>query len=106
MEGYKTDGLMKPDEVAIGESNRFRVTEGELEDVATAEYGPDGKPRPVTVRQVLFGEGSGRHPMGLLSGIIAAHELEKKSPPGVPNRAARREDRKRQRKARKKARGR
>lgn len=99
MEGYKTDGPTKPEEVAIGESNRFRVTEGELEDVATAEYGPDGKPVPVTVREVLYGDGSGRPPRGIMSAMVEAGAFAEKFPPGYQNREARRT-------ARKKARGR
>lgn len=67
---------------------------------------PDGNPRVRTVEEILYGDGSGCHSMGLLAGIIAAHELEKKSLAGTPNRAVRREERKRQRQARKKARGR
>jgi len=57
---------MQSHEVTIGGSNVFR--DDELEDVATAVYEPDGTVRPVTVREVLFGDGSGSPPMGILSG--------------------------------------
>lgn len=77
----------KPGEVTIARKP-WIVTEDELDDVATAEYGPDGKTRPVTVREVLYGDGSGKPPMGILA-TTPKDQMEPKNPFGH-NRAARR----------------
>lgn len=68
------EAWLEADEVTIVGQNVYRITEDELIDVATAEYGPDGNPRPVTVREVLFGDGSGNPPMGIMPHVSMSSE--------------------------------
>lgn len=123
------------DEVTIGGQNQFRITEDELVDagrnidseddptldqVFTVARDEEGGYRPVTFREIIHGDGSGRPAMGILSstppselntsphrlvaGLALALAAIEHPLPAKPNRAARREDRKRQRQARKRAR--
>jgi hypothetical protein len=77
----------RAEQVAIGRECD-PTEDSTLDQVFTAEYGPDGKTRPVTVREVLYGDGSGKPPMGILA-TTPKDQMEPKNPFGH-NRAARR----------------
>ena len=83
----------RPDQVAIGRDR-------ELEEVFAVDITPDGKLRPVTVGEILHGDGSGKPPMGILA-TTPKDQMEPKNPFGH-NRAARRAH---ARQARKRGRG-
>ena len=103
----------RPDQVAIGRDR-------ELDEVFAVDITPDGKLRPVTVGEILYGDGSGGPPMGimatippselrtsphrLVAGLAMALAAVGKPIPSATNRAKRRAERKRERQARKRGR--
>lgn len=110
----------RAEQVAIGRECD-PTEDSTLDQVFTAEYGPDGKTRPVTVREVLYGNSPDAPPMGIMcstppcelntsphrlaAGLAIALAAVERPLPAKPNRAARREERKRERQARKRGRG-
>lgn len=91
-----------------------------LDQVFTCEQGPDGKIRPVTFREVLYGNNPDAPAMGIMcstppcelnisphrlaAGLAMAIAAVERPLPAKPNRAKRREERKRERQARKRGR--